>query len=322
MLKQWFNWGKKSETHETQKVQEQQELSQAVSATRSAMFSGLFSFGKPSEATLNPDEIDSIEETLIRADVGLDLAVELTEPIRKNRSLQTPQGVRDYLKQAFTEALKDSAGQTALRFEAGKLNVYLVVGVNGAGKTTLIGKLAHGFVQGGRTVVIAAADTFRAAAENQLEVWANRAGAQLVRRDGVHPAAVVFDAIQQAKQTQADVLIIDTAGRLQNKFNLMEELKKIKGVMEKEIPEGAIQENLLVLDATTGQNAMQQARIFHQAIQLTGVALTKLDGSAKGGVVFAIAKEFQLPVKLVGIGEKIEDLRQFDPTAFIDALFE
>ena len=200
------------------------------------------------------------------------------------------------------------------------LSIFLVTGVNGAGKTTLIGKLAYNFKTVGKRVLVAAADTFRAAAEEQLDIWSKRAGADIVRNDGADPASVVFDAIKKAQNENYDILLIDTAGRLQNKFNLMEELKKIKRVIDKEAPD-KLAESILVIDATTGQNALKQAEVFAQAVNLTSVALTKLDGSAKGAVVIAIAKEMQIPVKLVGVGEKLEDLKEFSPQSFVEALF-
>ena len=198
--------------------------------------------------------------------------------------------------------------------------VYGLLGVNGAGKTTLIAKMAYQFKQEGKKVLIAAGDTFRAAAEEQLNIWSNRAGADIVRRDKADPASVVYEAIQKAKNEKYDVILVDTAGRLQNKFNLMEELKKIKTVIDKQAPE-ALRESILVIDANTGQNGLQQAKVFSESVNLTCVALTKLDGSAKGAIIIAIAKEMKLPVKLVGVGEKMEDLKTFNPDDFIEALF-
>ena len=199
--------------------------------------------------------------------------------------------------------------------------LYFITGVNGVGKTTLIGKLAHKFKVEGKRVLIAAGDTFRAAAEEQLDIWSKRAGADIVRRDKADPASVVYEAIQKAKNENYDVILVDTAGRLQNKFNLMEELAKIKSVIDKNAPEH-LRETLLVLDANTGQNGLQQAKVFTEAVNLTSVALTKLDGSAKGAIVLAVAKDLKLPVKLIGVGEKMEDLKSFAPDEFINALFE
>ena len=254
-------------------------------------------------------DLDEIEDTLISADLGVDYACELVEKIRKSK----PADVKEFLRDEFATLLSSCEKPEFTP------NIYLIVGVNGAGKTTLIGKLAYKLRQEGKKVLIAAADTFRAAAEEQLDVWAKRAGANIVRKDGGDPAAVVYEAIQKAQSY--DVLIIDTAGRLQNKYNLMEELSKIKSVIAKNMP-NASQESLLVIDANTGQNGLQQAKVFNQAVELTGVALTKLDGTAKGAIVLAIAKELGLPVKLIGVGEQIEDLREFDAQEFIDAIFD
>ena len=222
------------------------------------------------------------------------------------------------MKSSFLETLS-KAGDTKLNITDG-LNILFITGVNGVGKTTLIGKLAYQFKQGGKKVLVAAADTFRAAAEEQLDIWSKRAGADIVRKDKGDPAAVVYEAIDKAKNENYDILLVDTAGRLQNKFNLMEELSKIKSVIDKKAPE-ALRECILVLDANTGQNGLQQAKVFTEAVNLTSVALTKLDGSAKGAIVLAIAKELKLPVKLIGVGEKMEDLKEFIPDDFINALF-
>ena len=224
------------------------------------------------------------------------------------------------MKSEFEKVLND-AGDNTLSFKENELNIYFITGVNGAGKTTLIGKLAHKFKCENKKVLIAAGDTFRAAAEEQLDIWSKRAGADIVRRDKADPASVVYEAIQKAKNEKYDVILVDTAGRLQNKFNLMEELSKIKSVIDKNAPE-SLRESILVIDANTGQNGLQQAKVFTEAVNLTSVALTKLDGSAKGAIVLAIAKEMKLPIKLVGVGEKMEDLKTFDTKEFIQALFE
>ena len=271
---------------------------------------------------MTSETLEEIEEGLIRADVGVDTAISLTERIRQSPALHKPEQLRAFFKTEFLNMLDLGPDANVLHYTPGKLNLYLVVGVNGAGKTTLIGKLAHRFVGEGKKVVIAAGDTFRAAAEDQVAIWAERSGAHLIRKDNAEAAAVIFDGLRYAKENNADVLIMDTAGRLQNKFNLMEELRKIKKVIEREAPEDAGYESLLVIDATTGQNALRQAEVFKEAVQLTGVALTKLDSSAKGGIVFNIAAQYHLPVKLIGIGEKIDDLRNFEPRAFVDALFD
>ncbi len=271
---------------------------------------------------IDEDDLEALEENLIRADVGVETALMLVEKARTNiRQIQTQKGLHHFLKNEFSAILMPFAEACTLNYQPGLLNIYLVVGVNGAGKTTFIGKLAKRFKNEGKKVLIGAGDTFRAAAEEQLEVWAGRAGAEIVRQDGADPAAVIFDTLVKAKQDGVDVVLLDTAGRLQNKFNLMEELKKVYRVIEKERPENAVLESLLVLDATTGQNALKQAEVFKEAVDLTGVVLTKLDGSAKGGVVLAVAREFNLPVKMIGIGEKIEDLKPFDPAEFVEALF-
>lgn len=263
--------------------------------------------------------IDDTEELLIKADLGVNTAAEITDKIREKHSRIKPSEIREFLKNEFDEILK-SAGSEALKTKDG-LNIFLITGVNGAGKTTLIAKLAYQFKQEGKKVLVAAGDTFRAAAEEQLNIWSERAGADIVRKDGIDAAAVVFDAIKKAQSENYDVLLIDTAGRLQNKHNLMEELGKIAVVINKLAPNDFV-ESLLVIDANTGQNGIQQAKIFKEAANLTGIALTKLDGSAKGGIIIAIAKELKLPVKLIGVGEKITDLKYFNAQDFTRALFE
>ena len=261
--------------------------------------------------------LDDMEDTLISADLGVGYASELVDKLRNQNKIK-PSDVKNYLKTEFLNTLKE-AGSNELNFQDG-LNIYFITGVNGVGKTTLIGKLAYKFKQEGKKVLIAAADTFRAAAEEQLDIWSKRAGADIVRHDKADPASVVYEAIDKAVSNQYDVILVDTAGRLQNKFNLMEELKKIKSVIDKKAPE-ALRECMLVLDANTGQNGLQQAKVFSEAVNLTSVALTKLDGSAKGAIVLAVAKEMKLPVKLVGVGEKMEDLKQFNSEEFIEAIF-
>ncbi len=261
--------------------------------------------------------LEDMEDLLISADLGVNYASELVDNLR-NQSKIKPSEVKKYLKDSFINTLKQ-AGDTKLKIEDG-LNIYFITGVNGVGKTTLIGKLAYQFRQSGKKVLVAAADTFRAAAEEQLNIWSERAGADIVRKDKGDPAAVVYEAIEKAKNENYDILLVDTAGRLQNKFNLMEELSKIKSVIDKKAPE-SLRECMLVLDANTGQNGLQQAKVFTEAVNLTSVALTKLDGSAKGAIVLAIAKELKLPIKLIGVGEKMEDLKEFIPDDFINALF-
>ena len=263
--------------------------------------------------------LDDMEDLLIGADLGVTYASELVDKLRNQTKIK-PSEVRQYLKEEFSKTLAQ-AGSTEINFDENGLNVYFIAGVNGVGKTTLIAKLAYKFKQEGKRVLIAAGDTFRAAAEEQLNIWSDRAGADIVRRDKADPASVVYETIKKAKNENYDVILVDTAGRLQNKFNLMEELSKIKTVIDKNAPE-SLRECMLVLDANTGQNGLQQAKVFLEAINITSVALTKLDGSAKGAIVLAIAKEMKLPVKLIGVGEKMEDLKSFNPEDFINALFE
>ena len=261
--------------------------------------------------------LDDMEDMLISADLGVNYASELVDRLRNQTKIK-PSEVKKYLKDEFLKVLKN-AGGNKLEYKDG-LNIYFITGVNGAGKTTLIGKLAYKFKNEGKRVLIAAGDTFRAAAEEQLDIWSKRAGADIVRRDKADPASVVYEAIEKASKENYDVILVDTAGRLQNKFNLMEELKKIKSVIDKKAPD-ALRECILVLDANTGQNGLQQAKVFTEAVNLTSVALTKLDGSAKGAIILAVAKELKLPVKLVGVGEKMEDLKDFNSKEFIQALF-
>ncbi len=263
--------------------------------------------------------LDDMEDLLISADLGVDYAAELVDKLRKQTKIK-PSEVKEFLQNEFLKIL-DEAGSCELSFRDNALNIYFITGVNGAGKTTLIGKLAYRFKQAGKRVLIAAGDTFRAAAEEQVDIWSKRSGADIVRRDKADPASVVYEAIQKARNEKYDVILVDTAGRLQNKFNLMEELSKIKNVIDKNAPED-LRESILVIDANTGQNGLQQAKVFKECVNLTAVALTKLDGSAKGAIVLAIAKELGLPVKLVGVGEKMEDLKDFESKEFIQALFD
>jgi len=262
--------------------------------------------------------LDDMEELLIKADLGVNTASAIVDKLRKQNNMK-PSQVKDYLQKEFSQILS-SAGSNVLNYKENELNLYFIVGVNGAGKTTLIGKLANRFKVQGKKVLVAAGDTFRAAAEEQLDIWSKRAGADIVRNDGADPASVVFDAIKKAKNENYDVVLIDTAGRLQNKFNLMQELSKIKSVIDKNAPE-ALSESILVLDANTGQNGLSQAKVFTECVNLTCVALTKLDGSAKGGIVIAISKDMNLPVKLIGVGESMDDLKDFNSQDFVMALF-
>lgn len=278
---------------------------------------GIISSRKAIDETL----FEELEEALIEADVGGDTALELIEALReevKRKKVVDPNQLRSLLKEQIRAMLDDG---TVCSNEDGSLRVIMVVGVNGTGKTTTIGKLAHYYKSRGQKVVLGAADTFRAAAIDQLEIWGRRVGADVIKhREGADPAAVAYDSLQAAKARGAGVLIIDTAGRLHTKKNLMEELKKIKRVLERELP-GAPHEVLLVLDATTGQNAVVQAEIFKDAVGVTGVVLTKLDGTAKGGVIVAVKKLLGVPVRYIGIGEDVEDLRPFDAAEFVEALF-
>ncbi len=264
--------------------------------------------------------LDELEEALIAADVGSVTASEVLKDLKerfKRKELSTSAQVKDRLKQVLAEIL----GAPALRLDLRATpSVVLIVGVNGTGKTTTIGKLAYRLQGEGKKVMLAAGDTFRAAASEQLSIWGQRAGIPVVKhREGADPAAVVFDAVSAAKSRSMDVLFVDTAGRLHTKSNLMEELKKVRRVVSRELP-GAPHETLLVLDGSTGQNALLQARTFHEAVPLTGIVVTKLDGTSKGGIVFAINKELSIPVKFIGIGEGIEDLREFSPKEFVDSL--
>lgn len=293
------------------------KLKNAVSNTSDALVNQVVE-NVQEEAEFSEFVLDDMEDLLIRADLGVNYASELVDKLRNQDKIK-PSDVKNYLKVEFLATLKD-AGDTRLNFNESNLNIYFICGVNGVGKTTLIGKLAYRFKQEGKKVLIAAGDTFRAAAEEQLDIWSKRAGADIVRRDKADPASVVFEAIQKARSENYDVILVDTAGRLQNKYNLMEELSKIKQVIDKNASE-SLRECVLVLDANTGQNGLQQAKVFQEAVNLTSVALTKLDGSAKGAIVLAVAKELKLPVKLIGVGEKMEDLKDFDSADFVNALF-
>lgn len=263
--------------------------------------------------------LDDMEDLLISADLGVNYASELVEKLRGQDRIK-PSQVKEFMQSEFLKTL-ENAGSTDLKYKENELNIYFITGVNGAGKTTLIGKLAYKFKQEGKRVLIAAGDTFRAAAEEQVDIWSKRSGADIVRRDKADPASVVYEAIQKGINEHYDVILVDTAGRLQNKFNLMEELSKIKNVIDKNAPD-SLRESILVIDANTGQNGLQQAKVFKECVNLTSVALTKLDGSAKGAIILSIARDLGLPVKLVGVGEKMEDLKNFDSKEFINALFD
>lgn len=268
---------------------------------------------------VDDDLLEELEEALILSDVGASTAAKIVAEVEKRAKLRkttTADELRDLLREVLTDNMLDNQPLNT----GGKPAVILVIGVNGVGKTTSIGKLAARYVNEGKKVMLSAADTFRAAAADQLEIWAKRAGADIVRHgEGADPAAVVFDSISAAKARGSDIIIVDTAGRLHNKANLMNELAKIDRVISRELPD-ASRETLLVLDATTGQNAVHQAEEFNKAAELTGIILTKLDGTAKGGIVIAISAGLGVPVKLVGVGEGIDDLIDFDRAAFLEAI--
>jgi fused signal recognition particle receptor len=274
---------------------------------------------------VDEDFFEELEEILIGADVGFDTVMTLIDELKKEvkkKNIQDPKEVQDVIIEKLV-AIYESGEQssTELNIQENELTVILFVGVNGVGKTTTIGKLASKFKNEGKKVLMAAGDTFRAGAIEQLEVWGERVGVDVIKQSaGSDPAAVMFDAIQAAKSRKVDILLCDTAGRLQNKVNLMKELEKVKRVIEREIS-GAPHEVLLVLDATTGQNAMVQAKTFKEATNVTGIALTKLDGTAKGGIVLAIRNELDIPVKFVGLGEKMDDLQVFDAEKYVYGLF-
>lgn len=274
-----------------------------------------------SYTTIDEELLEELEEILITADVGVNTTMEMIDNLRdaiKSKGLTDPLQVRDELKTLIVEMLGEE--DSKLDVEPGP-SIILMVGVNGVGKTTTIGKLANRYTKEGKKVVLAAGDTFRAAAIEQLEVWANRSNVDIIKhQEGADPGAVIFDAVKAAKARKADILICDTAGRLHNKTNLMNELGKVFKIVDREYPE-AKKEVLLVVDATTGQNAVSQAKTFKEVADITGIVLTKLDGTAKGGVVLAVKSEVDVPVKLIGVGEKVEDLQDFNSKAFIDALF-
>ena len=296
------------------------KLKAGLSKTKNAIFGQIDEVLK-AFVKVDEDLLDELEELLIMSDVGVGATEEIMERLRddvKEGRLKEKDQVIDALK----EILADMIGEGGELDLSTDLSIILVIGVNGAGKTTSIGKISNRLIQKGKKVVVAAADTFRAAAIDQLAVWCERSGADIVKQnEGSDPAAVVFDAINYAKKRGADVLIIDTAGRLHNKTNLMNELAKINRVIDKECGDAA-RENLLVLDATTGQNAILQAKEFRNAANITGLVLNKLDGTAKGGIVISIKKELDIPVKFIGVGEKIDDMQEFDNKEFVEALFD
>lgn len=297
------------------------KLVAGLQKTRDNIISGMDSIFSGFSA-IDDEFYEEIEETLIMGDLGIQTTMSIVEDLRKKVK---EQGIKDpsECKELLMESIRDQMdlGENAYEYE-NRQSVLLIIGVNGVGKTTSVGKLAGQLKDDGKKVILAAADTFRAAAIEQLTEWANRAGVDIIaQQEGSDPAAVVYDAVAAAKSRRADILICDTAGRLHNKKNLMEELKKINRIIDREYPD-AYRETMIVLDGTTGQNALVQAKQFKEAADITGIILTKLDGTAKGGIAIAIQSELGVPVKYIGIGEKIEDLQKFDSNSFVDALFE
>ncbi len=296
-------------------------LVEGLTKTRDAVVSGLESVFLGYDA-IDDDFYEELEEILIMGDIGVKASTDIIEELKKRvkeERLKSPAECRQVLIESIKKRM--DLGENAYHFEENK-SVVLIIGVNGVGKTTSVGKLAGQLKDAGKKVLVAAADTFRAAAIEQLEEWTKRAGVDIIaQHEGADPAAVIFDACQAAKARKTDVLICDTAGRLHNKKNLMEELKKIDRIINKEYAD-AYRETLVVLDGTTGQNALEQARQFKEAANITGIILTKLDGTARGGIAVAIQAELGIPVKYVGVGEKIDDLQKFDAQQFVDALFD
>ena len=295
-------------------------LADGMAKTRNNIVSGMDAIFN-GFSDIDDDFYDEIEETLVMGDIGINATTAIIDNLKqkvKEQHIKDPHECKELLINSIKEQMQ--VGETAYEFEH-RTSVVLVIGVNGVGKTTSVGKLAGKLKEQGRKVILAAADTFRAAAGEQLTEWANRAGVEIIGgSEGADPASVVFDAVSAAKARKADVLLIDTAGRLHNKKNLMEELKKINRIIEREYPD-AYRETLVVLDGTTGQNALEQARQFGEVADLTGIILTKLDGTAKGGIAVAIQSELNVPVKYIGVGEHIDDLQKFDADTFVNALF-
>jgi fused signal recognition particle receptor len=303
------------------------KLKEGLTKTRETLFNKVAALVS-TKSVIDDDMLERLEEILISGDVGVETTMLILENIKKRvkqEKTESSDQLTTLLKDEIARVLhvdgQNESGSTELP-AAPRPYVIMVVGVNGVGKTTTIGKLAFVYKEKGYKVIVGAADTFRAAANEQLEIWAQRAGVDIIQqKHGADPAAVAYDSLSSALARGADVLIIDTAGRLHTKINLMEELKKMRRVLEKRLP-GAPNEVLLVLDATTGQNALQQVKQFTAAVEVTGLVLTKLDGSAKGGIVLAISNELKIPVKFIGVGEQIDDLQAFDRKAFVDALFD
>lgn len=298
-------------------------LKKGLTKTRNSFTSGLSNLFTRN-VKIDDDLYDELEEILISADIGMSSTIEIVDKLRdeiKKRSIKDSEQIYPVLKEIMIEKLDENNLDNEIKFEDGKLTVILVIGVNGVGKTTTIGKLANNFKNEGKNVMLAAADTFRAAAIEQLEEWANRADVELIsHKEGADPSAVIFDAIKSARSKNVDVLICDTAGRLHNKKNLMQELEKINRTIDTHAV-NSNRENLLVLDATTGQNAVSQLREFKNVTDITGLILTKLDGTAKGGVIYPLQVEVEVPVKYIGVGEGIDHLQKFDSESFVEAMF-
>jgi len=321
-MSEGFNWG---DPAEEEPVEEKKgffkRLKEGLSKTRNNIVRGIDSVFSGFSA-IDDDFYEELEEILIMGDIGVNATAEIIERLRsqvKEKHIKEPADCKQLLIESIKEQMK--VDETAYEFE-NRQSIIMVIGVNGVGKTTTVGKLAGKLKSNGKKVLIAAADTFRAAAGDQLAEWAKRADVPMIGgNEGADPASVVYDAVNAAKARGVDVLLIDTAGRLHNKKNLMEELKKMNRIVDREFPD-AHRENLIVLDGTTGQNAMVQAREFGEVANLTGIVLTKMDGTAKGGIAVAIQSELKVPVKYIGVGETIEDLQKFDSDEFVDALFE
>ncbi|MFL2099452.1 signal recognition particle-docking protein FtsY [Desemzia sp. FAM 23989] len=326
-IKQAFTGEKPEETQDQAPVEQNEtteKYEKGLEKTRKS-FSSRMNELFANFRTVDEDFFEELEEVLIESDVGFEVTMEITEALRQEVKLRNPKGKKE-VQQVIIEKMvaiyeESETGDRSIALNEDGLTVVLFVGVNGVGKTTTIAKMAHQYITEGKKVILAAGDTFRAGAIEQLEVWGERVGAPVVSgKAGGDPASVVFDAVKRAKAENADILFVDTAGRLQNKVNLMKELEKMKRVISKEIPDGP-HEVLLVLDATTGQNALIQARQFKETTDVTGLVLTKLDGTAKGGIVLAIRKELGIPVKYVGLGESMNDLQEFEPNDFVYGLF-
>lgn len=323
---------KKEDIKEIEKIREEEKseekkgffasLKDKLFKSREGLFGTLKSFilGRN---VIDDEMYEELEDILVQSDIGMDMTIKIVQALEKEvkrRGVKDPKDVYPVLKEVMEGFLIKENNE--IKIEDGKLNVILVVGVNGVGKTTTIGKLAAKYVKEGKKVILGAGDTFRAAAIEQLEEWANRSGAEIVKStQGSDPGAVVFDTLTAAQSRGADIAIIDTAGRLHNKSNLMKELEKIHNIIKKKLGDQKY-ESILVIDGTTGQNALNQAKVFNEVTDLTGFIITKLDGTAKGGIVFSISEEIKKPIKFIGVGEKIEDLRKFDAKEYIQAIFD